>query len=85
MIFNFIEVKCIFEVLEILNKNDSKYSIMFKETKVSHTTLQSTLKKLINKKFIKKYDIGHQNVDYKITEKGKILLKSLIQLQEILK
>lgn len=85
MIFDFAEVRCVLGVLKILNRNKSKYSAMFKETKVSHTTLQSVLRELINKKFIKKYDIGHQNVDYKITEKGKRLLELLIQLQEILK
>lgn len=85
MIFDFTEVRCIFEILEILNRTDSKYSIMFKKTKVSHTTLQSVLRKLIDKKFIKKYDIGHQNVDYEITEKGKRLFELLIKLQEILK
>ncbi len=85
MILDSAENKCILEVLKILNKGKSKYSIMFKETGVSHTTLQSTLKGLVQKKFIKKHDIGHQNVDYEITGQGNKLLSKLIELKEILK
>ena len=85
MIFDFAEIRCILDVLKILNKGKSKYSTMFKETKVSHTTLQMVLKDLIEKKFIKKYNIGHMNVDYEISDKGKKLLNFLIQLQELLK
>ena len=85
MIFEFAEISCILEVLKILNKNDSKYSVMFKKTKVSHTTLQRVLKELINKSFILKEDIGHQNVNYKIQEKGSLLLKHLQQIQDLIK
>ncbi len=85
MIFDFAEVRCILDVLKILKRGKSKYSIMFKETKVSHTTLQIVLKDLIEKKFINKYNIGHMNVDYEISDKGKKLLSFLIQLQELLK
>ena len=85
MIFDFAEVRCIFNVLKILNNGKSKYSIMFKETKMSHTTLQNVLKNLTEKKFIKKYDIGHMNVDYEINEKGRKLLRKLGELEEILK
>lgn len=84
MIFDFAEIRCIFDILKILNKGKSKYSVMFKETKVSHTTLQNVLKELIEKKFVKKYNIGHMNVDYEITSKGKELLNSLINLKKIL-
>jgi DNA-binding HxlR family transcriptional regulator len=58
---------------------------MFKETRVSHTTLQGVLSELTRKKFVKKHDIGHQNVDYEITEKGRRLLQLLLNLQEILR
>lgn len=85
MILDSAENKCISGVLKILSKEKPKYSIMFKETKVSHTTLQSVLKELVKKKFIKKHNIGHQNVNYEISEKGKKLLRKLIELQEILK
>ena len=85
MIFDFAEVRCIFNVLRILNKGKSKYSSMFKETKVSHTTLQTVFRKLIDKNFIKRKNIGHMNVDYEITEKGKKLLKKLEELKDILK
>ena len=85
MIFDFVEVKCILETLKILNSKKSKYSEMFKTTRVSHTTLQSVLKELEENKFITKYNLGHQNVDYEITLKGKKLLSLLLQLNELLK
>lgn len=85
MLFNFAENKCILEVLKILNKGKSKYSVMFKETKASHTTLQRVLDELIKKKFIKKHNIGHQKVDYEISDKGREFLRQLIRLQELLK
>lgn len=85
MIFDFAENKCILDVLKLLDKGKSKYSIMFKQTKASHTTLQRVLKELTKKKFIKRKNIGHQNVDYEMTEKGKRLLEKLEELKEILK
>jgi len=85
MIFDFAEVRCIFEVLRMLNTRKSKCSEMFRKTKVSHTTLQSVLKELNEKEFIVKYDIGHQKVDYEITNKGKKMFKVLLQLTELAK
>ena len=85
MIFDFAEVRCIFEVLRMLNTRKSKYSEMFRKTKVSHTTLQSVLKELNEKEFIVKYDIGHQKVDNEITNKGKKMFKVLLQLTELAK
>ena len=79
------ENSCILKVLKMLDRGKSKYTKMFKETKVSHTTLQRVLKYLAKKKFIKKHDIGHMKVDYEITSKGRRLLKSLVDLEEILK
>ena len=84
MLFDSKEAYCILEVLKILNKGKSKYNLMFRKTKVSHTTLQAVLKALEEKKFIKKYDIGHMKVDYEITEKGKKLHYLLLQLNELL-
>jgi len=85
MIFDFAETRCILEILKILNTRESKYSIMFKETKVSHTTLQSVLKELEEGKFLIKHNKGHMDVDYEITEKGKRLLKQLNELRETLR
>jgi len=85
MILDTKEASCIIQILVLLNKKKNKYNQMFKTTKVSHTTLQNSLKELINKKFIKKHDIGHMKVDYEITEKGKKLLEILLNLQEILR
>lgn len=84
MIFDFAEVRCILDVLKILNKGKSKYSIMFKETKVSHTTLQSVLKDLEKNKFVKRTVIDHMVVDYEISDRGKKLMKLLIQLRQLL-
>ena len=85
MLLDSRENSCILDILAILSKKKSKYSIMFKKTKVSHTTLQRALKELEAKKFIKKYNKGHQNVDYEITERGKRLFSSLSELKEILR
>lgn len=85
MIFEFREITCIFEVLKILSKGKSKYSFMFKATKVSHTTLQSVLRDLVNNKLIIKENKGHKNVDYNMTNKGKKLLDILYQLKLVLK
>ncbi|MEK6859944.1 MAG: DUF4364 family protein [Nanoarchaeota archaeon] len=79
------EIYCIFEVLRILVKKKSKYSFMFKQTRVSHTTLQSVLRDLVLKGFVKKQDIGHMNVDYEITEKGKRLLSLLTEMKNLVK
>ena len=84
MLFESKEMRCTVDILKILHANKSKYSYMFKKTKVSHTTLQRTLHELIEKKFITKHDIGHMKVDYVITEKGKRLLELLFKLKEIL-
>ncbi len=81
MLLSNTENRCVLEVLKILSKRQSKYSEMFKKTKVSHTTLQRVLKQLAQKKFIAKHNIGHQNVDYEINEKGKKLLDLLLQLE----
>lgn len=83
MIFDFAEVRCIFAVLKILEKGNSKYSIMFKETKFSHTTLQIVLSNLIDKKFVRKIIRDKLNIDYEITEKGKILLDKLEEIKRL--
>lgn len=83
MIFEFAKNQCIFEVLQILSNKKTKYSEMFRKTKVSHTTLQSVLKELAEKESILKYNLGHQNVDYELTLKGKELLKVLFQLKKL--
>ncbi|MAG02320.1 hypothetical protein CMI42_03205 [Candidatus Pacearchaeota archaeon] len=83
MIFEFAEIRCILEVLKLLNKNESKYSTMFRETKVSHTTLQPVLKELNEKDFINKHDVGHMKVDYEITDRGNKLLKLLTELKQL--
>ncbi len=72
------------KVLNILSKGESKYKIMFKETRVSHITLQEVLKYLAKKKFILRNEIGYKDVDYKITDEGKKFFKKLEELKEIL-
>lgn len=84
MIFEAKEVYCILEVLKILSNKKAKYSKMFKETGVSHTTLQSVLRDLVSKKFIIKHGIGHQNVDYEIAHKGRKVLELLTQLKQLM-
>jgi len=85
MLFETKELHCTIEVLRLLTKGKTKYSLMFRKTKVSHTTLQRVLKELNSKSFIRKYDIGHMNVDYEIAPKGKDLLELLNKLKILIK
>jgi len=85
MIFEFQSVRCILEILRILSIKKSKYKEMFRLTKVSHITLQSVLRGLNERGFIKKYDLGHQKVDYEITNKGRKLLGTLRELNKLVK
>lgn len=84
MIFKFKENGCMLKILTILDKDKSKYSIMFKETKVSHTTLQKVLKYLVNKNFVIRKEENYKEVTYWITPKGKQLQQCLLQLQQLL-
>ena len=78
-------IYCTIEILRLLSKNKSKYTFMFKTTKVSHTTLQLVLEELMEKGLIEKYDIGHKKVDYEITKKGLKLFDSLMKIEKILR
>lgn len=69
-------------ILLLLYKQKSTYTKMFKQTKVSHITLQRALRQLQEQHLINKYDIGHKKVDYDISEKG---IKVLFNLQELRK
>lgn len=72
------ENQAILQILEILNKKETTYGKLFKETKVSHTTLQKVLKYLTEKQFVAKDD------NYKITHTGTNLLQKLQELKKIL-
>ncbi len=83
MIVDTKEAVCLIKILSMLSNKKGKYNNMFRTTKVSHTTLQRVLKEAVAKKIIEKYDIGHMNVDYKITEKGKRLLALLLEVERL--
>ena len=85
MIFSIKSVRCIHNVLNMLNKHKENYANLYKEIKLSHETLQTALKFLLSKKFIEKEDKGHKKSYYEISEKGRLLLKMLVKLQEVLK
>ena len=80
MLLDTKEAECTIQVLRILDKGTSKYKNMFRETKVSHTTLQGVLKELIQKDFIERKDNGKNDIDYRINEKGKNFWKKLKEL-----
>lgn len=84
MIVDTQESKCTLKVLSMLDIKKCKYNQMFRMTKMSHTTLQRVLNGLTNRKLIMKYNLGHMNVDYEITEKGRESLRLLKKLQDIL-
>ena len=85
MIFDTKEAQCTIKILSILVAKESKYNLMFRATKVSHTTLQIVLRELEKKKLIKKYNTGHMKVDYEITDKGKKIISLLKELEQTLK
>jgi predicted transcriptional regulator len=78
MILDTAEERCVLEVLKILEKKKARYSVMFKQTKVSHTTLQNVLKDLLGRKFISKDEEG-----YVISDKGKKFFKKLEELKDM--
>lgn len=80
MILDSAEERCTLEVMRILEKKKVRYSLMFKQTKVSHTTLQNVLKYLLKSSFILKNDEG-----YEISSEGKRLLNKLEELKRILR
>jgi DNA-binding HxlR family transcriptional regulator len=82
MLLDTKEAKCMLKTLSTLDKEKSRYNKLFRQTKVSHTTLQKVLKELSEKKIIQKHDIGHMNVEYEITDKGKKFLSHLREIQK---
>jgi len=79
VIFKFKENECLHGVLKILNREDSNYGKMFKETRVSHTTLQKVLKYLIIKGFVLR-----KGGIYGISEQGKDIFNKLDILKKLL-
>lgn len=84
MLLDSAENMCTLKVLRILHKGISKYSWLFKKTKFSHTTLQNVLKDLIKGKYVKKNTEDKLHTSYDITNKGKKLLKQLLQLEQLI-
>ncbi len=84
MIVDTAEFKATLQVLEILNKDKSRYNEMFRKTKVSHTTLQKVLKELEEKDCIKRIELGSLSTEYEIKDKGKKLLSNLKNLVNLL-
>jgi len=85
MLFGSVKDQCTLKVLRILNRNLASYSDLFKKTKVSHITLQTVLKKLKEKQFIKDVKQGSFNKKgYDITDKGLRFLRQLEKLKEII-
>ena len=85
LFFTSKENQCIFRILTILHNKKSTYTKMFRDTKVSHTTLQRVLMKLQEQNLISKYDIGHKKVDYEISDRGVKILLLLRELKKYLK
>jgi len=84
MVFWNKEINCTYGVLLILNKGTSKYKLMYREIKVSHTILQKVLKTLLRKGFITRQDLGHMKVNYQITKEGQELFETLNKLQKLI-
>ena len=85
MIVDTAEAQCTIQVLTMLSKEKSRYNEMFRTTKVSHTTLQSVLRELEEKKFVKKNELEGINTEYEIMEKGRKLHEILESLRSLFK
>ena len=83
MLLNSSKNKCILNVLKILNNNSASYSDLFRKTKVSHITLQTVLKELLEKELIMKEENDGCKKEYWITDKGKLVLKKIKSLSLI--
>ena len=83
MIFSIKIVKSLYEVLYMLNKNNENYAYMYKNSKISHETLQTALKYLRNKGFVTKKDKGHKKSFYEISERGKKYFSVMKELKEL--
>ncbi len=75
--------RCTLKVLRILSNGTSKYSLMFKETKVSDDTLQKVLKFLVKEGYVEKTALDKLNTKYDITDRGIKLLKGMEGLEKI--
>jgi predicted transcriptional regulator len=83
MIFSITLVRGIYEILEFLNNKKENYAHLYKETGISHETLQTALKFLVIKKLIEKEDKGHKKSFYRISEKGRTYLLYMKKLKEL--
>ncbi len=83
MLLDSVENKCTLQVLKILSRGISKYSIMFKETKVSHDTLQKVLKFLVEEGFVEKTALDKLNTKYDIADRGRKLLAGMEVLENV--
>lgn len=83
MIFSITIIETIYNVLYILQNKKANYASLYKETRVSHITLQTALKTLLKGEYIKKEDKGHKKSYYEITPKGEKYFSLLKQLREM--
>jgi len=85
MIFSIKIIRCIYNILAILGRNRENYTYLYKEIGLSHETLQTALKYLLENNFILREDKGHKKSYYLISIKGKEALYKLEELKEIFK
>ena len=77
MLFNTAKNKCLLEILKSLSRSHASYSHLFKKTKVSHITLQTALRELLEKGLVVKTESKGFRKQYAITEKGKTILRKM--------
>lgn len=83
MLFDSSKNKCILTILIVLVHLPSSYSALFRKTKVSHVTLQTALKELLEKKLIERVENKGFGIQYSITEKGRLVLRRMKYLANI--
>ncbi|MBT4165796.1 hypothetical protein HOE04_02040 [archaeon] len=82
MIFKIKIVECLYKILYMLNKKNENYASLYKDIGLSHDTLQTALKYLLEKDLIVREDKGHKKSYYVISDRGKKYLELLVELKE---
>ncbi len=71
-----------YNILTMLEEKPLNYANLYKITKVSHDTLQKSIRFLLEKNLIKKDDKGHKRSSYIVTDDGKRYSRLLDELEK---
>ncbi len=70
-----------YKILDMLNKKKENYSNLYREIGMSHETLQTVLRYLLEEKLIVKENKGHKKSYYIMSDRAKKYLGLLKELE----